>query len=112
MANKQRGYVAIELDKPRSLRFTTNALAELEDALGRPLSEIGGMAGIKTIRTMVWAGLLHEEPGLTHEQASELIDYSDLTTVSNKAKEALELAFASATKKKKKTSAQNGTGQN
>ena len=111
MANRQRGYVSIELDKSRKLKYTTNALAELEDVLDAPLTQLGeNMAGIKTIRALVWAGLLHESPDLTINQAGDLLDYANLNDVSEKVKEALELAFGEKSKKNK-VSARNGAGK-
>lgn len=114
MANKHRGFVSIELDQPRKLKFTTNALAELEDALNMPLTQLGeNMAGIKTIRALVWAGLLHESPNLTIDQAGNLLDYADFNHASEKVKEALELAFGNKGQiKKNKVGARNGPGQN
>ena len=40
MANKQKNEVSIMLDKKRTIRFTLNALAEIEDTLGVPLSKL------------------------------------------------------------------------
>ena len=54
MSNKHRGLVEIELDKTRRIRFTLNALAELEDKLGVSLSELEGLnMGVKQIRTFL-----------------------------------------------------------
>ena len=53
MANKHKGEVPIKLDKVRKLRFNTNALAELEDALGYSLGKLDTESiGIKTLLTM------------------------------------------------------------
>lgn len=103
MANKQRGEVSIKLDKMRKIRFNTHALAELEDALGYSLSKLDTEdVGIKTILKMFWAGMLHELPELTLKEAAELMDYSNFAEVSEKIKEALELAFGSSDNVKKK----------
>lgn len=96
MANKHRGEVSIKLDKMRKLRFNTHALAELEDALGYSLTKLDTEdVGIKTIVKMFWAGMLHELPDLTLREAADLMDYSTFPEVSEKIKEALELAFGS-----------------
>lgn len=111
MANKQRGYVNINLDRPRKLRFDTNALAELEDALGQPVTAFDqGNVGIKTLRAMIWAGLLHELPDLTVREAGKLMDDGDLQEISSKLTEALELAFGS-NNEKNKVSGPIGTGR-
>jgi hypothetical protein len=110
LANKQRGYVDIELDRPRKLQFTTNALAELEDALGYPVSKINeDNTGINTIRAMLWAGLLHEMPDLTLKEAGELRDYISFKEASEKLHEALELAFGT-NQEKNKVSGLSGVG--
>jgi hypothetical protein len=114
MANKHRGEVSIKLDKMRKIRFNTHALAELEDALGYPLSKLDTEdVGIKTIVKMFWAGMLHELPDLTLREAADLMDYSTFAEVSEKIKEALELAFGNHEDTVKKTkSGLNGVGKN
>ena len=110
MANKHRGYVSIELDRPRKLRYTTNALAELEDVMGHPVTQLDGKKiGIKAMRALLWAGLLHEMPDLTLKEAGELMDYTDMQTISNKITEAIELAFGKS--EKNKESGSNGIGK-
>lgn len=102
MANKHRGEVSIKLDKMRKIRFNTHALAELEDALGYSLTKLDTEeVGIKTIVKMFWAGMLHELPDLTLKEAADLMDYSTFSEVSDKIKDALELAFGSSEEKVK-----------
>lgn len=111
MANKHRGEVEILLDQTRKLRYTTNALAELEDALGKPVTQLNQEeTGIKTIRAMLWAGLLHETPDLTINEAGELMNHTDLTTISEKVTEAITLAFGGENSKKNKKSGLSGVG--
>lgn len=116
MANKHRGEVDIFLDKKRTLRFNTHALAELEDALGYPLSKIDTESvGVKTILKMFWAGMLHHMPDLTIQEAADLMDYSNITEVSEKITEALELALSGPPQQKKaknKVSGLNSVGKN
>jgi hypothetical protein len=66
--------VSIKLDKQRKLKYTFNAFCELEDVLGRPISEIKDGFKLKDLRALLWAGLLHESPDLTLEDAGELMD--------------------------------------
>lgn len=94
MANKQRGYVEVTLDKKRRLKFDLNALSELEDALGKPVTQLNdGTVGMRELRAMVWAGLLHEDPDLTLRDTGELIDLERIEEITEKVTEALTAAF-------------------
>lgn len=96
MANKERGYVAIELDKPRRLRYDLNALAEIEEGTGKPLTELNqGNMGVRDIRLILWAGLVHEDPNLTQRDVGAMVSGENLGQVMDKLKEALELAIGS-----------------
>lgn len=93
MANKQKKVVEIELDKVRGLRFTLNSLAEIEDRLGVPLSKMSEVElGIKSIRTMLWAGLIHEDPELTETEVGNMVDFENLEYSQEKVAEAFSLA--------------------
>ena len=97
MSNKHRGLVEIELDKPRQIRFTLNALAELEDKLGVSLSELEGLTkGVKQIRTFLWAGLLHEEPELSEQAVGNMVDFDNIEYINEK----INKAFQRATQRK------------
>lgn len=103
MANKHRGEVSIKLDKIRKLRFNTHALAELEDVLGHSLTKLDtAEVGVKTIVKMFWAAMIHELPELTLKEAADLMDYSTISEVSEKVREALELSFGTEDDKEKK----------
>ncbi|MBC9786294.1 hypothetical protein H1S01_17690 [Heliobacterium chlorum] len=92
MANKQRGIVDIVLDKPRKLRYTLNALAEIEDKLGVSVTELNGAnLGMKAIRTFLWAGLAHEDEDLTEREVGEMVDFDNFAHVQEKIAEAFEL---------------------
>lgn len=60
----------------RELRFTLNALAELEERYGSVEAAFTAMdnGSIKAIRLTIWAGLLHTDEGLTEQQVGNLID--------------------------------------
>lgn len=85
--------VLIELDRPRNIRITTNALVKVEDVLGRPLSEIGAAFGMREIRAFLWAGLLHEDRKLSLDDVGELIDDAGIEYVTGKVTEALNLSL-------------------
>lgn len=110
MANKHRGYVDIVLDKKRRLKFNMNALTELEDVLGIPITGLSSQkVGMKELRAMLWAGLLHEEPELTLREAGDLMEVENLNEISTKITEAMTLAFPQ-NEGKKQNSGPNGIG--
>jgi len=93
MANKHRGFVSIELDKKRNLRYTMNALAEIEDALGVPLAELQNVAmTIKNVRVILWAGLIHEDADLTVEDVGNMVDLTNFQEVQEKVAEAFSMS--------------------
>lgn len=96
MANRERGEVELRAgDKTYVLRYTTNALVQLEDMLGKPVTKMGGDISMKEARAMVWAGLLHAHPDLTPEQAGDIMDAAGLSEAARAVGEALRLAFGS-----------------
>ena len=60
----------------RELKFTLNALAEMEDRYGSVDAAFKALEAnsIKAVRLVLWAGLLHTEEGLTEQQVGNLID--------------------------------------
>jgi hypothetical protein len=86
--------------KPRSLRYGFNALAEIVDTLGIPLSDLqaamSGPKALKAIRGILWAGLLHEDKSLTVEDVGDLLDGADLSVVAAAIAEAIAAAFGTA----------------
>ena len=64
--------------KPRHLFYGYNALIALVDTLGIPLDGIpAAMSGpgmLKGVRSVLWAGLIHEDEDLTPEAAGALLD--------------------------------------
>lgn len=63
--------------RARRIRFDMNALSDLEGALGKSVADIlggdGRALGFSAIRALVWAGLRHEDRGLTLERAGSMI---------------------------------------
>lgn len=91
-------YVTIELDRPRRLLYDLNALAEIEERLNIGVDQIGNLpAKAKVIRVLLWAGLIHEDPGLTVEQAGAMVTGDRFVYVTEKIGEALQKAFGSGT---------------
>jgi hypothetical protein len=90
MANKERGEVTITLDKERVLKFTLNSLVYAEDE-GVDIQNMGkaGSVKLKDLRTLLFAGLMHEDKELTAEAVGDMIDVQNLATIS----ESLNKAF-------------------
>lgn len=91
MANKERGEVKVQLDKERTLKFTLNSLVYAEEN-GVDLQSVDGKEAklkLKDLRTLLFAGLMHEDKELTAEAVGEMIDVANLKPIS----EALNKAF-------------------
>lgn len=87
--------VTIELDKARNLRYGMNALVKVEELTGKAITKLDlENLSMKDLRTILYAGLYHEDKDLTPEKVGQLIDdYSDITTIAEKLGEAFTLAF-------------------
>lgn len=92
--------IVVNLDKPRLLRYGMNALALIEDLTGRPISQMDmNNIGIRDLRIIIYAGLSHEDKGITIEQVGDIIDeYSSMSDIAEKVGEAFTLAFGEAEK--------------
>jgi len=91
--------IPIELGgQRRSLRFDFNALCALEEESDISILEIGktleaGSFKISTIRTILRAGLLHDNPKLTLHEVGAMIDLASLPTIMEAVTEAITAAF-------------------
>jgi hypothetical protein len=60
--------------KRRTLRYDLNALAEIEEKTGRPISQVSELnVDMRTVRAIVWAGFIHAEPDLTLQEVGSWI---------------------------------------
>lgn len=77
----------------RTLKFTLNAMAELEDKYGSVDAAFEALdkGSIKAVRCVLWAGLIHAEPNLTEQEVGNLIDVQYMQNLMG----SLEDAFAS-----------------
>jgi hypothetical protein len=80
MANPHRGEVPFDLDgKSYKLAYSINALCELEDQMGKSVVEIADLLSkperlhVSAVRTLFWAGLLDNHPGVTPEEAGNIM---------------------------------------
>jgi CO dehydrogenase/acetyl-CoA synthase epsilon subunit len=81
MANVQRGEATIMLDKERTIKFDLNALIDVEESLGFSLADLGDNMSIKAMRTLLTAGLRHEDEELTERQVGSLITMDNMKEV-------------------------------
>ena len=90
--------VNIKLDKERTIRFTTKAIAAFERKIGKPFSKIDDFDDLFLDEklSLIWAGLLHEDKDLTVDRVFDLVDeHSDMLTVLEAVGNAMEMAFGS-----------------
>ena len=75
----------------REIRFTLNAMAELEDRYGSiddAFKELD-KGSIKAARCIMWAGLMHSDDSLTEQQVGNLIDMDCLQDIFEKVSSAI-----------------------
>ena len=87
--------VMIQLDKIRNLRYGMNALVTIEELTGKSITKIDLTdISMKDLRTILFAGLYHEDKDLTPEKVGDLLDeYGNLSEIAEKLGEAFSLAF-------------------
>lgn len=83
--------VPLQLDRPRTLKFDLNAFSELEEKYGNMEKAFSAMQGgsMKAARTLLWAGLLHEDATLTERQVGGMVTLENLETVMDSISKAL-----------------------
>ena len=86
--------VEITLDRPRRLLFDFNAKVAFEEATGASTFDPKTFnLSSKVIRALLWAGLLHENPMLTLQEAGAMITRQNEREVSKKVFEAWRLSL-------------------
>lgn len=95
MGNPHRGEVTFKVaDAEYVLKFSTNAICELEDRLDKSLNVIvANMERLATVRALLWAGLRAHHPDVTLPQAGEIIDRSGMAAATEAIGKALNAAF-------------------
>ena len=75
----------------RELKFTLNALAEMEERYGTVVAAFKALdsGSIKAVRFVLWAGLMHTDDNLTERQVGNLIDTQCMANIM----ESLGIAF-------------------
>lgn len=76
----------------RELRFTLNAMAELEDRYGSVDAAFEALDrnSMKAVRCVLWAGLLHSDEALTEKQVGDLIDINCMQDIIKSMNDAFE----------------------
>ena len=84
-------HIPIELDKPRTLLFDLNAFAELEERFGSMDKAFDAMqkGSLKAARTLLWAGLLHEDAKLTERAVGSMVTLGNLEALMESITQAL-----------------------
>lgn len=86
----KKNLVAIELGgKERNLFYNLNSLEIIEDITGQSLDKVTKNVNMKTLKVLVYAGLVHEDKELTLDAVGEMIGFGDIQRVS----EAIGKAF-------------------
>jgi hypothetical protein len=95
----------IVADRPRNLRFTAAAIARVEEAYDKPISDIleqlqeGAKAGqvrLRLLLELVTAGCQHEDPELTWQKLGDAMNLSDMKSLLQPLVAAIRLAFPEA----------------
>ena len=89
--------VKVKLDKVRTLRFTNRSIVMLEDETGVGVQDLvtrvrGG--SLKAVNQLIWAGLLHADPGLEFEAVLDMVDVRRLPELAEAIGQAAEQAFS------------------
>jgi len=85
--------------KTRHLRFDLNAICALEDewkiSVGEIAQRLSDTRGVRVsdIRALLWAALLHEEPGLRPADVGALLDFASLRSLTETLMKALAASF-------------------
>lgn len=90
--------VEVNLDKPRKLMYDFNALILIEEYTGqklvnRPKGSEDWTPSTKDIRTLIWAGLIAEDPELTELEVGRLMTAENLPILTLAMNEAVKLAL-------------------
>ncbi len=83
--------ITIQLDKPRLLLYDLNSFSELEEVYGSMDAAFKAMqtGSMKAARTLLWAGLLHEDESITIKQVGAMVTMQNLEAVMDTISKAL-----------------------
>ncbi len=75
--------IKMKLDKERILKYRFRSIKLLEEKFKVPFGQLDQVfsdtakLSVDDIITLIWAGLIHEDKDLTHEQVFDMLDASD-----------------------------------
>ena len=92
--NKAMPEIEIELDKKRKLVFDFNAMCRLEEITGKNSLQGDTWENLSAldVRALLWGALLRDDKDITLEDVGGLINFSNLSVVT----EAIQKAFEAA----------------
>ena len=98
MPNPALGEVAFHTaDAEYTLKFSTNAICEMEDRINKGLSSIvQGMDRLSHVRALLWASLRAKHPDVSMEKAGAIIDLAGMKETTVAIGKALEAYFPKA----------------
>lgn len=121
MANPHKGEVElIAGDETYRLRFSINAMVELEDHFDMGITELGDLMGdptkfrLKTFRKIVWAGLTDNHDNLSESEVGEIISLAGIPATTQAIQKAFSEAFPQSEagdKENPRKASRGGTGK-
>lgn len=102
-------YTPVKLDRMRNFRYGMRALHLIEKTLGITISKLNFEDLTQhQLAVLVWAGLYHEDKGLSPDIVMDLVDdHSNITDITNVMSEAFSASFGAASEGKTKTAAES-----
>lgn len=68
-------YTPVEMDKTRNFRFGMRAVDYIEEKFKKPIAKVDfENMTVRETATVIIAGLIHEDNGLTEEKVMDIID--------------------------------------
>ncbi len=78
MADKNTPFVKVVLDKERNLKLDLNAIEAFEKESGSTLADLGEGMNTTTLKHLIWASLLHEDPDITPRDVGGLVHIGNI----------------------------------
>lgn len=72
----------IFLDRERNLKFDLNALEIIEEMSGTTIDKAVETMNMKTLKVLLYSGLVHEDADLTLEKVGAMVTFENLQEVS------------------------------
>jgi len=87
--------VKVTLDRERSLLLDLNAMAEFEEYTGKSFLSVSSLTdmGMKDLRALLWACLIHEDENLTVKQVGAMVHSENMNRISDAIVKAFSMAM-------------------